>query len=281
MNRHKKRDEWFLDDYSVNPYMFCQFGCIYCYIRGSIYGRGLRNQVLVKVNAPELLSKELRRRAAKEEFGFIALGSSTEPWMPIEEKYYLTRRCLSVIAHFRFPVHCLTKSTLILRDADILMEIEKVGILPQDLKGKIRRKALVTFSLSTLNEDVARIFEPNAPNPIKRLNALRELRKRGLYAGIAYIPLLPYISDGEDNLREMVKAARDYGADYVFFGVLTLYGEGKALYFNVLKKRFPELLQKYKKIYRKRFQPNVNYVRELEYMARDLCNRYNVRYMLT
>lgn len=94
LNKHKKRDSWFLDDYSVNPYSGCPFNCIYCYIRGSKYGENMAETLSVKVNAPELLEKQLSRRARKGEYGIIALSSSTEPYMPIEEETRLTRRCL-------------------------------------------------------------------------------------------------------------------------------------------------------------------------------------------
>ena len=130
LNKHKKRDEWFLDDYSLNPYQLCDFNCIYCHIRGSKYGKNMKQGLSAKINAPALLEKELLKRVKRKEYGFIALSSSTEPWMHIEEEYKLTRKCLEVIAKFKFPVHCLTKSTLILRDLNLLEEIDEKAILP-------------------------------------------------------------------------------------------------------------------------------------------------------
>ena len=97
LNKHKKRDDWFLDDYSVNPYSGCSFNCIYCYIRGSKYGENMAKTLSVKINAPELLEKQLSRRAKRGEYGIIALSSSTEPYMPIEEKLKLTRKLLEII----------------------------------------------------------------------------------------------------------------------------------------------------------------------------------------
>ncbi|WP_288004951.1 radical SAM protein [Thermofilum sp.] len=123
LNKHKKRDDWFLDDYSVNPYEGCSFNCIYCYIRGSKYGESMAKTLSVKVNSPELLEKELSRRARKGEYGIIALSSSTEPYMPIEEKLKLTRKLLEIILKYKFPVHVLTKSKLVLRDLNLLKEL--------------------------------------------------------------------------------------------------------------------------------------------------------------
>lgn len=133
LNKHKRRDSWFLDDYSLNPYQLCQYNCLYCYIRGSKYGENIADELAVKVNAVQLLEKELRKRALRMEYGFIALSSSTESWQPLEERYGITRKCLEVISKYKFPIHCLTKSKLILRDLDLLKEIDKRAILPSDL----------------------------------------------------------------------------------------------------------------------------------------------------
>ncbi len=117
LNKHKKRDEWFLDEYSVNPYYGCSFACVYCYTRGGKYGK-TPAQLSAKINAPEVLNRQLRRRASKGEYGFIAVGTSTEPYMPVEKELKLTRKILEVIRYYRFPVHILTKSDLVLRDID-------------------------------------------------------------------------------------------------------------------------------------------------------------------
>ncbi|MBP7140147.1 MAG: radical SAM protein, partial [Caldisericia bacterium] len=138
LNKHKKRDDWFLDDYSVNPYSGCSFNCIYCYIRGSKYGENMAKTLSIKINAPELLEKQLSRRAKKEEYGIIALSSSTEPYMPIEEKLKLTGKLLEIILKYKFPVEIATKSKLVLRDFDILKEIDKKAILPADLKPELK-----------------------------------------------------------------------------------------------------------------------------------------------
>jgi len=280
LNKHKKRDEWFLDDYSLNPYQLCEFNCVYCYIRGSKYGENMGKEVAAKVNAPLLLEKELLRRSKRKEYGIIALASATEAWMPSEEKYRLTRKCLEIIARFRFPVHCSTKSTLILRDFDLLSEIDKNAILPKDLQGKLKHGALITVSLSTLDENIARIFEPNAPKPKERLDVIQKAKEEGLYTGIAYIPVLPFISDSNEQLDEMIKTAKEYGADYVFVGALTLYGIGKKLYYNILEKHFPELVSKYRKLYRIFNQPSVKYQSTLEKRTRELCKKYKVKYRI-
>ncbi|AGK61708.1 DNA repair photolyase [Archaeoglobus sulfaticallidus PM70-1] len=276
LNKHRKRDAWFLDDYSLNPYQLCEFNCVYCYIRGSKYGENTKHGLAVKINAPTLLEKELYKRARKKEYGFIALSSATEPWMYIEEKYKVTRKCLEVIARFKFPVHCLTKSPLILRDVDLLDEIDKHAVLPEDLKNKLNRGVLITVSLSTLDESVAKVFEPNSPKPRERLNALKELIDNGFYAGIAFMPVLPFISDSNEELEEMVKTARELDVRHVYFSPLTMHDAGRELYFKVLEKYFPDLVEKYEAIYKK-WYPEKTYSDQFFRRIINLCKKYNVK----
>jgi len=283
LNRHRKRDDWFLDDYSVNPYGGCSFNCVYCYVRGSKYGKGNAG-ISVKINAPELLRKQLKRRAEKREYGIIALGSATEPYMPIEEKYGLTRKSLEIILEFRFPVEVGTKSTLILRDLDLLKEIDRNACLPEDLKRKPGRGAIVAFSFSTLNADLARIFEPGAPEPEERLETMKKCSEAGLLAGAAFIPVLPFLSDSEEALDEMMRRSRDYGACFVFVGGLTLFGnrpsDCRMTYFRTLEQHFPELGPFYKRLFLGSFAPRRSYQRELEEKARELASKYGLQYGL-
>ena len=202
LNKHKKRDDWFLDDYSVNPYSGCSFNCIYCYIRGSKYGGNMAKTLSVKINAPELLEKQLSRRAKRGEYGIIALSSSTEPYMPIEEKLKLTRKLLEIILKYRFPVEIATKSKLVLRDLDLLKEIAKNAILPDDLEPKLKHRVIISFSISTLDEKLAKILEPGAPKPIERLDAMKRCKERGFFTGICFIPVLPFLSDSEEQVEK-------------------------------------------------------------------------------
>jgi len=278
LNKHKRRDSWFLDDYSINPYTGCQYNCVYCYIHGSRYGRG--GELAVKVNSPNVLEKQLSRAERLGERGFILISSATEAWQPAEERYEVTRRCLEVIKRHRFPVHCLTKSPLILRDLDILEEIDKRAILPGDLRNNVGRGVLITFSLSTLDPEISRIFEPGAPDPLERLKAMRRVKDVGFKAGVAYIPVLPFISDTEEELEKMIEAAKEFEADYVFVGALTLYGSGKELYYRVLERCFPEHLPKYGRLYLRRGEPELGYRRKLETISRRICAEKNVKYMI-
>ena len=284
LNKHKKRDDWFLDDYSVNPYSGCSFNCIYCYIRGSKHGENMAENLSAKINAPEILEKQLSIRARKGEYGIILLSSSTEPYMQIEEKLKLTRKLLEIILKYKFPVHILTKSKLVLRDLDLLKEIDKNAILPLDLRPKLKHKVIISFSISTLDEKLARILEPGAPSPKERLETMKKCGEEGFFTGVCYIPVLPFISDTEEKLDEMIKTAKECGANYVFVGTLTLFGDGptdcKTLYFRFLEKYFLQLLTKYENLFKNSFEPPKEYQKELEERAKRLCEKYGVKYKI-
>src|SRR5215831_13868455 len=122
LNKTKRRDPYFLDDYTINPYSGCSFNCLYCYIRGSKYGIHMEEKLSVKVNALEVLEKQLHNRAKKNQYGFIVLSSATDPYLQIEKDYLLTRKILELILKYKFPVHIITKSDLVIRDYDLLHE---------------------------------------------------------------------------------------------------------------------------------------------------------------
>lgn len=279
LNIHKYRDKWFLDDYSVNPYSGCSFNCVYCYIRGW-RRKSIETPISAKINVPEILERQLKTRANKDKYGIIALSTSTEPYMKMEEKFQLTRKTLEVISRYRFPVHILTKSILVLRDIDLLKEIDRNAILPEDLR-ILKRGVIVTFSISTLDESLSSIVEPGAPAPLKRMEAMKMCKKEGLLTGIAFIPVLPFLSDSEEKLNEMIKTARDYGADYVFVGALTLYGDKpsdcKTLYYKFLERQYPNLVLKYRNLFGTGFQPSGDYLRVLKETARRICGRYEIK----
>jgi len=235
----------------------------------------------IKVNAPEILKKQLLIREKKEEYGIIALSSSTEPYMHIEEKLKLTRKLLEIILGYRFPAHILTKSTLVLRDLDLLKEIDKNAILPDDLKPKLKHGAIISFSISTLDEKLAKILEPGASKPIERLETMKKCKEEGFFSGICFIPVLPFLSDSEEELERTIGTVKEYGADFIFVGSLTLFGKGpadcKTLYYKFLEKYYPELVPKYKSLYRIFFAPPKEYQKELDEKSRRLCEKYGIK----
>jgi len=193
----------------------------------------------------------------------------------------LTRRILEIILKYKFPIHVITKSKLVLRDLDLLKEIDKNAILPNDLKSKLKRGVIISFSISTLDERLAKTLEPGAPTPRERLETMKKCKEEGLLVGINYIPVLPFLSDSEEQLDKMIKIAKEYRADFVFVGALTLFGnkpaDCKTLYYQFLEKHYPELVPKYNRLFKIFFQPSKEYQKELEEKTIRLCEKYEIK----
>lgn len=281
LNKKKKRDSWFLDDYTLNPYKGCSFNCQYCYIRGSKYGENMAEGLAVKINGREVLDRQLAFRVKKDQYGIIALASATDPYIRAEETYKMTQGFLGLILKHRFPLLMITRSELIVRDLDILKEIDKQAIHAPDLRGRLNRGVVISFSFSTLDPDIASTLEPGAPLPQARLETMKKCKEAGFLVGMNCIPTLPFISDTDEQLEQMVKAAKAYGADYILIGGLTLFGSGpadsKTRYRKFLERKFPQLIPEYKKLYRIFNFPPGSYLRDLNERADRICNKHGIR----
>ena len=188
-------------DWAVNPYRGCGHGCAYCYAQDVTrfeLERPWGEVVEIKTNIAHRLRVELGRRVR----GVYGIGTVTDPYQPVERRHELTRACLSVLRGAGAEASILTKSDLVLRDADILRGWPKTE---------------VGFSISTLDESVASLVEPRAPAPERRLAALRALSREGVRTYLMLAPVIAGLSDSEDGLRELVRAAADAGASYVIW----------------------------------------------------------------
>jgi DNA repair photolyase len=281
LNKTKRRDTWFLDDYTINPYSGCSFNCLFCYIRGSKYGEHMEEKLSIKSNAVELLDKQLKNRVAKDQYGFIVLSSATDPYLHFEKEEKLTRRILEVILKHRFPVHIITRGDLVTRDFDLLHEINKNAILPQDLKNKLSHKVFITFSFSTIKDEVARVFEPGATPPSVRLETLKLAVKNNFLTGVSMMPLLPYISDTTESLNEMFTAFKSAGANYVMPASITLFGSGpgdsKTLVLRAVEKHYPELSAKYKKLFAASHELPAYYNKAFYKKMKELGEQYQLK----
>ncbi|MFN2251305.1 MAG: radical SAM protein [Anaerolineae bacterium] len=226
----KQPDPWFGLKYNMNLYRGCQHQCIYCDTRSECYGIDDLGRVAVKVNAIELLRDELSRKRVR---GTIGTGSMNDPYMPLEREVRQTGRALEVIAEFRFPVHVVTKSDLVLRDRAVLREIARVY-------------AAVSFTLTTTDDELARKVEPGAPRPSRRLAAMRQLADDGVTTGVALMPVLPFLEDDPENIIAILERAADAGATYVIPGMgMTLRDRQRAFYYARLDELFPGLKERY------------------------------------
>jgi DNA repair photolyase len=215
---------------SVNPYRGCEHGCIYCYARpfheylGFSAGLDFETKIVVKPNAAELLRRELMSPKWKPQT--IAMSGVTDPYQPVERRLKLTRRCLEVLAEFRNPVGIVTKNYLVTRDMDVLAELARY------------RAAAVFISVTTLDDELARVMEPRTAMPAARLRAVRELNAAGIPAGVFIAPVIPGLTDHE--LPAIVKAAKEAGAQFAGMVPVRLPGAVAELFVAWLERHFPQ-----------------------------------------
>lgn len=240
LSKLRQTDSYFGIGYNMNLYRGCQHGCIYCDTRSECYGVGELGEIRVKKNAVDLLRKEL---SAKRKYkATIGTGSMNDPYMPVERELQLTRKAMQLIAGFRFPVHVITKSDLVVRDTDILQEIA-------------RTYAAVSFTITAIDDHLSAKIEPNAPVSSARFRAMERLASAGIYTGVTLMPLLPYVNDTKQNIEEIVSRAKDAGASYVIpmFGVTLRKGSRDYLY-GEFDKTFPGLKERYAKRFGEQYE---------------------------
>ncbi len=280
LNKHKRRDSWFLDDYSINLYSGCSFNCLFCYIRGSKFGTHMERTTAIKMNALEILDRQLYHRSKKGHYGFIVVSSATDPYLKIEKETQLTRQALELILKHRFPIHVITRSSLVERDFDLIQKIDVSARLPNNLKQKMNRGAVVTFSFSTLDDAIARIFEPGATAPSLRIESLSASLQFGLMSGVSMMPMYPYISDTTASLEHMMKTFQALQVNYVYPATLTLFGEGpadsKTLMLKAVRKHYPELVEKYKRFFSRNTEMPAYYRKAFDMKMKELLLKYQL-----
>lgn len=263
LNTVRGEDEWFGLKYNLNLYRGCEHQCIYCDTRSACYQIGnFDEEVLVKVNALELLEDALPR---KRKVGFVGFGSMNDPYTPAEVVYGLTGKALEIVARHHFPVHIITKSDLVLKDLEILQEINTV-------------KARVSFTLTTTDDDLAAILEPGAPSPSKRLAAMEQLAVAGIETGVVMMPILPFIEDTPENILGVVEAAAAHSAVYIIpaFGVSVREGQ-REYFYRQLDVNFPGVRQQYEQTFGWQYQCPVRNQEELARLFYDVCKRLGLR----
>ncbi|WP_295936381.1 radical SAM protein [uncultured Alistipes sp.] len=231
LSKQRMADPLFGITYSMNLYRGCQHGCIYCDTRSECYGIGDISQIAVKKNALELLSRELRTK--RRHRATIGTGSMNDPYMPVERELQLVRQALELIVTGKFPVHIITKSDLVVRDADLLADISKIY-------------TAVSFTITAAEDALSARIEPSAPRTSKRFAAMETLAAKGIYTGVTLMPLLPYINDTVENVETIVRRAKDAGASYVLpmFG-MTLRKGSREPFYAALDRDFPGMKIRY------------------------------------
>jgi len=216
-------------DVSINPYKGCEHGCVYCFARpthaylGLSPGIDFETRIVSKPDADTALRRELARAGYRPEP--IALGANTDPYQPVERELAITRRILEVLHEHRHPVGIVTKSSLVLRDADILTDMAARGL------------AHVHLSITTLDGELARRMEPRCAAPVERLRAIEELARAGIPTGILASPMIPALND--DELETLLEAAHRAGALSAGYILLRLPRELRELFSEWLDAHYP------------------------------------------
>jgi len=227
--------------WTINPYRGCSHACVFCFARpthkflGWDAGRDFEKEIVVKVNAPEVLRAELRRpRWAREH---VALGTNTDPYQWVESKYRLMPGIWEALRDARTPASVLTKSPLLVRDMAVMKEIAAVASFTANL------------SIPTLDKKAWRDTEPHTPNPRARLEAVAELNRNGIPTGILIAPLMPGINDDPRQVEALLSAAADAGATGIGGLALHLRGEVRGVFMDWLRSQRPDLVALYDELY--------------------------------
>lgn len=248
----------------MNLYRGCQHGCIYCDSRSACYQMEHPfEDIAVKANAIELLEQALRRKRSP---CMIGTGSMSDPYLPLEEKLQLTRRALEVIDRNGCGVALLTKSDRVLRDLDLLQRINH------------HSKVVVQMTLTTMDEALCRILEPNVATTGARIRALQQLHAAGIPTVVWLCPILPWLNDTPENIGGIVEACHDAGVKGIInFGMGLTLREGSREYFYAqLDRHFPGLKEQYIRTYGNAYEiPSPRY-RELERLFRSKCDAYGI-----
>ena len=254
-------------NWTLNPYRGCTHGCHYCFARRYHAQFELNSDdafssvILVKRNFVEVLRKELDKPSWKREY--VAVGTATDVYQPIEGQYKLTRMSLEALALSRTPAGIITKGPMIVRDKDVLLELSR------------RAGCTVYVSVPTVDEEAWRTLEPGTAHPLQRLRAVRELNDAGVRAGVLMNPIVPGLTSQPARLEQTIKAIADHGAAFMGTNLLYLKDGTRAHFMNYLEKHFPALATKYRTLYGGAYAPE-SYAKEVRGMVKMLQKKYRV-----
>ena len=227
--------------WTLNPYRGCTHGCHYCFARRYQThleldpGDEFSSVILVKINFPEILRRELARPSWKK--ALVAFGTATDPYQPIEGQYKLTRRSLEALIAHPTPIGLVTKGPMAVRDADLLAELSR------------RTRCTVYFSVPTVDAEAWRVLEPGTAHPLQRLRAVRELNDAGVNTGVLMAPIVPGFTSHPAKLERTIKAIVDHGARFIGTTLLHLEGGTRTHFMEFLSREFPHLVTKYDRLY--------------------------------
>ena len=265
LQRANNGDKWFGIDYNMNLYKGCSHGCIYCDSRSNCYQIEEFDRVRAKENEICILQQELKRKRKK---GVIGIGAMSDTYNPLEKQYEITRKALELISYHKFGVSIETKSDLIIRDTDLLKKINT------------QADVILKFTITTSDDSLSKMIEPGVCVSSKRLEAMRILSNEGIFVGTLLTPIIPFITDSEENIRKVISLSAKNGAKFVFsMGGVTLRDNQREYFFQALDRLFPGIKEKYIRNYGNQyFCSSVN--KKLNYIFRDECKKYGLLYKM-
>lgn len=263
-----KDPSWFGTEYTMNIYRGCCHGCIYCDSRSDCYRNSQFDQVKAKADALRIIRDDL---AGKVKPGVVGTGSMSDPYNPFEKELLLTRHALTLLEAYGFGVAIATKSDLITRDIDVLSSINRT--MP----------AICKITLTTCDDGLASKVEPRAPSPDRRLAAVEALSRAGLFTGVLMMPILPFLEDTPENIRDIVNRAADAGARFIYPAIGMTCRSGQREYFyQKLEEAFPgqRLAARYQRQFGSRYQCTSPKARALWDVFQKECTRRGLLYSM-
>lgn len=264
----KPDNTWFGMDYNMNIYKGCSHGCIYCDSRSDCYQVKDFDTIRMKENAIKIIRSELRD---KKKTGVIGTGSMSDPYNPLEVQYKLTRQSLELIDYYNYGIGIATKSDLIIRDIDVLQRIKE------------HSPVICKITVTAADDELSSVIEPGVCVSSERFTAIRQLSEAGIFAGILMTPLLPFLTDTPENVTQIIQAAYQSGAKFIYslFGV-TLRAGQREYFYQKLDQLFPgkQLKQKYMKQYGSSYECHSPRELELESIFKTECHRLGILYKM-
>ncbi|MEG0276235.1 MAG: radical SAM protein [Coprobacillus sp.] len=266
LTKTKYPDAWFGNEYNMNLYRGCHHGCIYCDSRSDCYQNYDFDTVKLKENAIEILAQQLRSKKFK---GVVGIGAMSDSYNRFEEIQQVTRQSLMLLRDYHFGVSLETKSDLVVRDIDLFLDIKKYN------------DVIVKMSITCADDHLSSIIEPHVCVSSKRFAAIKKISDAGIFTGVLLHPVLPFITDNDENIKEIVRLSYEAGAKFVncFFGVSLRDGQ-REYFYEQLDKSFPGLKDKYNKRYGQKYLCKSKNISHIRYIFEKECKKYGLLYRM-
>lgn len=262
-NKGQNRD-YLAAEYTMNIYHGCSHGCIYCFARSDYYHIQEFDCVKAKKDALRIIRDDLRRKVKP---GIVITGGMSDPYNPLEKELKLTGNALELLNAFSFGICILTKSDLVIRDTDVLKDIRE------------HSPVNVSFTITCADDEMCSKIEPNVAKSSQRFKAVEHLARNGIITGVLMDPVLPYLTDTMENIREMVKKAKYYGAGYIYASMgVTMEGIQREYFYQQAEKIMPGISEKYKKRFKEYYRCRPPRQKKLWDAFAEECEKQNIIY---